>query len=103
MEIDSLQAVKKYVQRKQLDQLLDLTRSIFQIYTLKLISLSVQMKANTASRQCLIDGYVDVEQVKKALRGVKVEVTHRRNMRRKYRISGLTSQPTRELMYLSFT
>ena len=37
-------------------------------------------------------------QVKKALRGVKVEVTHRRNVRRKYRISGLTSQPTRELV-----
>ncbi|XP_052199612.1 protein argonaute PNH1-like isoform X2 [Diospyros lotus] len=37
--------------------------------------------------------------VKKALRGVKVEVTHRGNMRRKYRISGLTSQPTRELIF----
>ena len=41
------------------------------------------------------------KQVKKALRGVKVEVTHRGNVRRKYRISGLTSQPTRELMYVS--
>lgn len=39
------------------------------------------------------------KQIKKALRGVKVEVTHRGNVRRKYRISGLTSQPTRELMY----
>lgn len=37
------------------------------------------------------------QQIKKALRGVKVEVTHRGNMRRKYRISGLTSQATREL------
>lgn len=37
------------------------------------------------------------KQIKKALRGVKVEVTHRGNMRRKYRISGLTSQATREL------
>ncbi|XP_059635009.1 protein argonaute PNH1-like [Cornus florida] len=37
--------------------------------------------------------------VKKSLRGVKVEVTHRGNMRRKYRISGLTSQPTRELVF----
>ncbi|GJM94278.1 hypothetical protein PR202_ga10909 [Eleusine coracana subsp. coracana] len=36
---------------------------------------------------------------KKALRGVKVEVTHRGNMRRKYRISGLTSQATRELSF----
>lgn len=38
-------------------------------------------------------------QIKKALRGVKVEVTHRGNMRRKYRISGLTTQATRELTY----
>ncbi|RWW60920.1 hypothetical protein BHE74_00032042, partial [Ensete ventricosum] len=39
----------------------------------------------------------DHVKIKKALRGVKVEVTHRGNMRRKYRISGLTSQATREL------
>ncbi|KAI3981946.1 hypothetical protein MKX01_018852 [Papaver californicum] len=37
--------------------------------------------------------------VKKSLRGVKVEVTHRENVRRKYRVSGLTSQTTRELMF----
>ncbi|URE19527.1 hypothetical protein MUK42_11702, partial [Musa troglodytarum] len=37
--------------------------------------------------------------IKKALRGVKVEVTHRENVRRKYRISGLTSRPTRELIF----
>ncbi|RWW80881.1 hypothetical protein BHE74_00010763 [Ensete ventricosum] len=41
----------------------------------------------------------DRVKIKKALRGVKVEVTHRGNMRRKYRISGLTSQATRELTY----
>ncbi|KAJ0105332.1 hypothetical protein Patl1_19511 [Pistacia atlantica] len=38
-------------------------------------------------------------QIKKALRGVRVEVTHRGNMRRKYRISGLTSQATGELTF----
>ncbi|CAL5020404.1 unnamed protein product [Urochloa decumbens] len=37
--------------------------------------------------------------IKKALRGVKVEVTHRGNMRRKYRISSLTTQATRELTF----
>ncbi|KAF8686896.1 hypothetical protein HU200_043403 [Digitaria exilis] len=37
--------------------------------------------------------------IKKALRGVKVEVTHRGNIRRKYRIAGLTSQATRELTF----
>ncbi|KAK2367885.1 protein argonaute [Trifolium repens] len=41
----------------------------------------------------------DRVKVKKALRGVKVEVTHRGNFRRKYRISGLTLQPTRELIF----
>ncbi|KAG2718642.1 hypothetical protein I3843_03G220900 [Carya illinoinensis] len=41
----------------------------------------------------------DRVKVKKALRGVKVEVTHRGNVRRKYRISGLSSQPTRELIF----
>lgn len=41
----------------------------------------------------------DRVKIKKALRGVKVEVTHRGNMRRKYRISGLTSQPTQELTF----
>ncbi|KAJ4845702.1 Protein argonaute PNH1 [Turnera subulata] len=41
----------------------------------------------------------DRVKVKKALRGVKVEVTHRGNVRRKYRISGLTTQPTGELIF----
>ncbi|URD98568.1 hypothetical protein MUK42_30674 [Musa troglodytarum] len=41
----------------------------------------------------------DVKQIKKALRGVKVEITHRGNVRRKYRVSGLTAQPTRELIF----
>ncbi|GFP81447.1 protein argonaute 1 [Phtheirospermum japonicum] len=41
----------------------------------------------------------DRVKIKKALRGVKVEVTHRGNMRRKYRISGWTSQATRELTF----
>ncbi|KAG0498942.1 hypothetical protein HPP92_003633 [Vanilla planifolia] len=39
----------------------------------------------------------DRVKIKKALRGVKVEVTHRGTVRRKYRVSGLTSRPTREL------
>ncbi|KAG5097421.1 hypothetical protein JHK82_047275 [Glycine max] len=41
----------------------------------------------------------DRVKIKKALRGVKVEVTHRGSFRRKYRITGLTSQPTRELNF----
>uniref|UniRef100_A0A1J3JNK1 Protein argonaute 10 n=1 Tax=Noccaea caerulescens TaxID=107243 RepID=A0A1J3JNK1_NOCCA len=41
----------------------------------------------------------DRVKIKKGLRGVKVEVTHRANVRRKYRVAGLTTQPTRELMF----
>lgn len=41
----------------------------------------------------------DRMKIKKALRGVKVEVTHRGSMRRKYRISGLTNQATNELEF----
>ncbi|CAN8321108.1 unnamed protein product [Cochlearia groenlandica] len=41
----------------------------------------------------------DRVKIKKALRGVKVEVTHRGNMRRKYRISGLTVVATRDLTF----
>ncbi|KAF5779127.1 putative post-transcriptional gene silencing PAZ-Argonaute family [Helianthus annuus] len=37
--------------------------------------------------------------IKKTLRGGKVEVRHRGNVQRKYRISEVTSQPTRELMF----
>ncbi|KAM3212183.1 hypothetical protein ACQJBY_065328 [Aegilops geniculata] len=42
---------------------------------------------------------LNAKQIKKALRGVKVEVTHRENVRRKYRISGVTAQPTHELIF----
>ncbi|KAF8407507.1 hypothetical protein HHK36_006641 [Tetracentron sinense] len=37
--------------------------------------------------------------IKKALKGLKVEVTHQGNIHRKYRISGITSEPTRELTF----
>lgn len=36
-------------------------------------------------------------QLKKTLVGVKVEVTHRGDERRKYRISGITNQPLSQL------
>lgn len=41
----------------------------------------------------------DRVKIKKSLRGVRVEVTHRGQMRRKYRIVTLTSQPTQELTF----
>jgi len=41
----------------------------------------------------------DRVKIKKVLKGVKVEVTHRGSMRRKYRISGLTNQATKYLQF----
>jgi hypothetical protein len=38
-------------------------------------------------------------QIKKPLHGVKVEVTHRGSMRRKYQVLGLTKLATNELVY----
>uniref|UniRef100_A0ACD5UZF2 Uncharacterized protein n=1 Tax=Avena sativa TaxID=4498 RepID=A0ACD5UZF2_AVESA len=46
---------------------------------------------------------VDYVKIKKALRGVRVEVTHRGDVRRKYRISGLTKQSPRDLRFESST
>ncbi|KAF7089423.1 hypothetical protein CFC21_092402 [Triticum aestivum] len=37
--------------------------------------------------------------IKKALRDLKVEITHRGSLRRKYRVFGLTAQPTHELIF----
>ncbi|KAF9624727.1 hypothetical protein IFM89_013265, partial [Coptis chinensis] len=37
--------------------------------------------------------------VRKALKGLKIEVTHRGNLRRKYTVSGVTREPTKELMF----
>ncbi|ONK75713.1 uncharacterized protein A4U43_C03F19770 [Asparagus officinalis] len=37
--------------------------------------------------------------LKKALRGVRVEVTHRKDCRRRYKINGLTNEPLGQLMF----
>ncbi|VAI94080.1 unnamed protein product [Triticum turgidum subsp. durum] len=79
------------------------------------LSLNIDMSATSFFEPLPVLGFVgqllnadihsralsDAERVKikKALRGVKVEVTHRGNIRRKYRISGLTAQTTRELTF----
>ncbi|CAK9204737.1 unnamed protein product [Sphagnum troendelagicum] len=41
----------------------------------------------------------DRNKIKRALKSVKVEVTHRGSMRRKYRVSGLTNQATKDLQF----
>jgi eukaryotic translation initiation factor 2C len=49
----------------------------------------------------LFVSFCDLLQIKKALRGLKVEVTHRGSMRRKYRITDITKQAIEELQYAS--
>nr|GMD77292.1 protein argonaute 10-like [Ipomoea batatas] len=67
------------------------------IEALPVIEFVAQLLGKDVSSRPLSDS--DRVKIKKALRGVKVEVTHRGNVRRKYRVSGLTTQPTRELVF----
>ncbi|XP_043807969.1 protein argonaute 1B isoform X2 [Manihot esculenta] len=75
---------------------IDMSSTAF-IEPLPVIDFVNQLLNRDVSSRPLSDA--DRVKIKKALRGVKVEVTHRGNMRRKYRISGLTSQATRELTF----
>ncbi|XP_022997812.1 protein argonaute 1-like [Cucurbita maxima] len=75
---------------------IDMSSTAF-IEPLPVIDFVTQLLNRDMSSRPLSDA--DRVKIKKALRGVKVEVTHRGNMRRKYRISGLTSQATRELTF----
>uniref|UniRef100_A0A1D1Z031 Protein argonaute 10 n=2 Tax=Magnoliopsida TaxID=3398 RepID=A0A1D1Z031_9ARAE len=75
---------------------IDMSSAAF-IEPLPIIQFVAQILGRDVSTRPFSDS--DHVKVKKALRGVKVEVTHRGNVRRKYRVSGLTTQPTRELMF----
>ncbi|KAK6254876.1 hypothetical protein SCA6_016181 [Theobroma cacao] len=79
----------------------DAPQEALQILDIVLRELSMKRKMVLVINNCCsVDLTLpDSVKIKKALRGVKVEVTHRGNVRRKYRVSGLTSQPTRELMF----
>ncbi|KAG8492724.1 hypothetical protein CXB51_010450 [Gossypium anomalum] len=99
-------------QRKDLDQGLQAWRGFYQstrptqrglslnidvsstafIQPLPVIEFVTNLLNRNVSSGLLYDA--DRVKIKKALLGVKVQVTHRGNMRRKYRISGLTSQAT---------
>ncbi|KAG9451762.1 hypothetical protein H6P81_004666 [Aristolochia fimbriata] len=75
---------------------IDMSSTAF-IEPLPVIDFVAQLLSKDVLSRPLSDS--DRTKVKKALRGVKVEVTHRVNVRRKYRVAGLTSQPTRELVF----
>ncbi|CAI9778877.1 unnamed protein product [Fraxinus pennsylvanica] len=75
---------------------IDMTSAAF-IEALLVIEFVAQLLGKDVLSRMLSDA--DRIKVKKALRGVKVEVTHRENVRRKYRVSGITTQPTRELVF----
>ncbi|CAL8073750.1 unnamed protein product [Prunus armeniaca] len=75
---------------------IDMASAAF-IEPLPVIEFVAQLLGKDVLSRTLSDS--DRVKIKKALRGVKVEVTHRGSVRRKYRVSGLTSQPTRELVF----
>ncbi|KAL1810666.1 hypothetical protein ACET3Z_020731 [Daucus carota] len=75
---------------------IDMSSTAF-IEPLPVIDFISQLLNRDVSSRPLSDA--DRVKIKKALRGVKVEVLHRGSMRRKYRICGLTSQATRELTF----
>ncbi|KAM0897314.1 hypothetical protein ACQ4PT_022671 [Festuca glaucescens] len=75
---------------------IDMSATAF-IEPLPVIDYIAQLLSSNIHSRPLSDA--DRVKIKKALRGVNVEVTHRGNMRRKYRISGLTTQSTRELTF----
>ncbi|KAL6633239.1 hypothetical protein ACP70R_025910 [Stipagrostis hirtigluma subsp. patula] len=75
---------------------IDMSATAF-IEPLPVIDFIVQLLNSDIHARPLSDA--ERVKIKKALRGVKVEVTHRGNMRRKYRISGLTVPTTRELTF----
>ncbi|CAA3003315.1 argonaute 1 [Olea europaea subsp. europaea] len=75
---------------------IDMSSTAF-IEPLPVIDFVTQLLNKDVSARPLSDA--DRVKIKKALRGVKVEVTHRGSMRRKYRISGLTSRVTQELIF----
>ncbi|PIA35484.1 hypothetical protein AQUCO_03500088v1 [Aquilegia coerulea] len=59
-------------------------------YVSQLLNINV-LQRTLSDRDCV--------KIRKALRGVKVQITYRGNMRRKYRIFGLTSLETRNLTF----
>ncbi|KAL0457143.1 UNVERIFIED_CONTAM: protein argonaute 10 [Sesamum latifolium] len=75
---------------------IDMASAAF-IEALPVIEFVAQLLGKDVLSRPLSDS--DRIKVKKALRGVKVEVTHRGDVRRKYRVSGITTQPTRELVF----
>ncbi|CAM8929755.1 unnamed protein product [Rhodiola kirilowii] len=75
---------------------IDMSSTAF-IEPLNVIDFVQKLLSRDVSSRPLSDS--DRIKIKKALRGIKVEVTHRGTMRRKYRISGLTTQATRELTF----
>ncbi|KAJ8431267.1 hypothetical protein Cgig2_011120 [Carnegiea gigantea] len=67
------------------------------IESLPVVEFVAQILSNDVRLKPL--SHTDSVKVKKALRGIKVEVTHRGNLRRKYRVSWLSAHPTRELIF----
>ncbi|KAL5729468.1 Protein argonaute PNH1 [Ranunculus cassubicifolius] len=98
---DGLQSLRGFYQSLRPTQMglslnIDISSATF-MEPLPVIEFVAQILGKDVLTRPLSDS--DRIKVKKALRGVKVEITHRENVRRKYRVSGLTTQPTRELIF----
>ncbi|XP_076896843.1 protein argonaute 1-like [Bidens hawaiensis] len=75
---------------------IDMSSTVF-IEPLPVIDFVKELLKKDDSTRPLSD--YECVKIKKALKGIKVQVTHRGDMRRKFNISGLTSQPTQELKF----
>ncbi|ERN10147.1 hypothetical protein AMTRI_Chr13g91340 [Amborella trichopoda] len=102
--------------RKILTEGLEAVKGFFQSArpTQSGLALNIDMSATTFIKEQEVIAYVadilrkdlrrplvdaDLVKVKTALKGLRIEVTHRGNMRRKYRIVGLSSQSSRETIF----
>nr|DAD32509.1 TPA_asm: hypothetical protein HUJ06_011360 [Nelumbo nucifera] len=74
----------------------DMSASVF-VKDLPVVDFVHQTLNKNPSTRPLSDA--DRLKIKKALIGLKIEVTHRGNIRRRYRISGITSESTTELSF----
>lgn len=86
--------------QNSLSVLVDVSSSVF-IQPLLLIDfVEKRLKIDVSNRKLTKPEYA---KLLKAVRGVRIEVTHRGDERRKHRISGLSVKPTKELSFKSPT
>ncbi|KAF6158188.1 hypothetical protein GIB67_014982 [Kingdonia uniflora] len=97
LDIDNDPVVQEKTVRFTLEEDLVHVKDKLTIMDEKLLSLATGRQGRAVFKLLEVD-----DKIKKTLRGMKVEVTHHgnlKNMRRKYRVIGLTVQATRDLTF----